>query len=260
MRMQNLSAIVTGAAQGIGKAFALRFSQEGARVALIDIRGDQAQQVAEEIRNSGGTAMAFTADISDEKAMNELAKTVQENLGSIDVLVNNAAIHYDMQFRNQTIEYLKRVIEVNTLGALITSRAVFPYMKQQRRGSIINISSTAAYQFVTTDALAKDWDIIPSFQYALSKAALISLTKLMAGTLGKYGVRVNCLVPGLTVTEAIQKNLPKELIEELAHSNSMQTKLQPDDITGAAVFLSTTDSQYITGQIIMIDGGLIMPA
>ena len=134
------------------------------------------------------------------------------------------------------------------------------YMKKQKKGSIINISSTAAYQFVTSDAQEKDWDSIPSFQYSLSKASLISLTKLMAGTLGKYGLRVNCIVPGLTVTEAIKKNLPSFLIEELQKSNAMQVALQPYDITGTAVYLSSDDSLYVTGQIIMVDGGLIMPA
>jgi len=258
--MQNLSTIVTGAAQGIGKAFALRFSQEGASVVAVDIREEKVHQTVDEIRAAGGKAIAVVADISDENAMNELAKKVIEEYGRVDVLLNNAAIHYDMQFRNQSIEYLERVIKVNTLGALIASRGVFPYMKKQKKGSIINISSTAAYQYVTSDALEKDWDIIPAFQYSLSKASLISLTKLMAGTLGKYGVRVNCIVPGLTITEAIQKNLPPFLIEELQKSNSMQVALQPYDITGTAVYLSTDDSQFITGQIIMVDGGLIMPA
>lgn len=259
-RLRGLSAIVTGGAQGIGKAFALRFAQEGANVAIVDTRGDQAERVAEEVRTAGVLSRAFVADITDENAMAGMAEAVNDAFGSIDVLINNAAIHYDMQFRNQTIEYLKRVLEVNTLGALIVSRAVFPYMKSRRQGSIINISSTAAYQFVTSDAQEKDWDIIPSFQYSLSKAALIDLTKLMAGTVGKYGIRVNCLVPGLTITEAIEKNLPPALIEELRHANAMGVAMQPADIAGAAVFLATADSQYVTGQVIMIDGGLIMPA
>ncbi len=144
-RLEGRTAIITGGAQGIGRAYCLRFAEEGAAVACVDLREEQAKTVAREIEEAGGRAIALTADITDEEATGEMAARVQSELGSIDCLINNAALYYDQDIFDQSIEYLRKTLEINLIGQLVCARAVFPAMKAQGRGSIINIASTAAY-------------------------------------------------------------------------------------------------------------------
>lgn len=259
MRLAGNVAIVTGAAQGIGRTYAERFAAEGARVVIVDLRHAQAEETASAIRAAGGAAEALEADVSDEEAMNHVAATVLARHGRIDTLLNNAALYGDLDFRDQSIAYLERVFRVNVFGILIASRAVFPQMRQQGSGSIINIASTAAYEFVTEDRLQRDLQSIPNFSYSLSKAGVISLTKFMAGAIGKYGIRVNCICPGMTMSETTKRLLPAELIESHRRAAAMQSTLEPEDIAGTAVYLASPDSRLVTGQTILVDAGFVMP-
>jgi 3-oxoacyl-[acyl-carrier protein] reductase len=254
-RLEGKTAIVTGGAQGIGRAYCLRFAREGAAVAVVDLRDEQAQAVAQEIRDGGGRALALRVDITSEAGTREMAGRVKAEFGSIDVLVNNAALFYDQDIMDQSIEYLRKTLEVNLIGQLICSRAVFPIMKAQRSGSIIHISSTAAYPLPLPPM---PFDNFSSNAYGLAKSGLIYLTKMMARQAGPAGVRVNAIAPGVTMSEATKKIVPDFAIEGLEKGASLGTTLQPEDLTGTAVYLASDDSRLMTGQTLVVDAGVWM--
>jgi len=145
MKLKDKVAIVTGAAQGIGREYALRFVEEGAAVALVDTRYEQAKAVELEITAKNGKALAIAGNVTNEAELAAMAKQVAEHFGRIDALVNNAAIYYDLELGRATLEYGRKVMDVNVFGVMLASWAVFPYMQQQRSGSIINIASIAAW-------------------------------------------------------------------------------------------------------------------
>src|SRR5271166_5421588 len=145
VRLQDQVAIITGGAQGIGREYALRFAREGAAVVVADLRESQAREVEAEIVKAGGRAMAVRADVTDQAQMSEVAGQVAARFGTIDVLVNNAAIYYDLDLTNQSLEYGRQVLDVNLFGIIIAARAVFPWMKRQSSGAIINIATVGAF-------------------------------------------------------------------------------------------------------------------
>ncbi|HJQ82890.1 MAG TPA: SDR family oxidoreductase [Candidatus Binatia bacterium] len=252
-------AIVTGAAQGIGKAYALRFAREGAHVVVADIRDEQAHAVAAECTASGPEALGVRLDVADEASTRAVAGRTLERFGRIDVLVNNAAIYYDLDRTENTLAYFNRVLSVNLTGAWLMSRAVETQMKRQRKGKIVHQSSTAAYLgnvgFVDTDDPEKP---MPPFHYSVAKVGIAGLTKYMAGALGPWGINVNAIAPGVTLTEATRKIVPEELASSLVMFSALRKALQPEDLTGTAVFLASDDSDLMTGQTLVVDGGMIM--
>jgi NAD(P)-dependent dehydrogenase (short-subunit alcohol dehydrogenase family) len=259
MRLENRVAIITGAAQGIGKAYALRFAREGAHVVAADIREDAAAAVAEECSRLGPDALAVPVDVSDEASTRALAERTRARFGRIDVLINNAAIYYDLDRTQNTLEYFNRVLAVNLTGAWLMSRAVEPTMKRQRKGKIVHQSSTAAYlsNVGMVDTENPD-EPMPPFHYSVAKVGLIGLTKYMAGALGPWGINVNAIAPGVTMSEATRKIVPEEMASALVMFSAMRRPLQPEDLTGTAVFLASDDSDLMTGQVLVVDGGMIM--
>jgi NAD(P)-dependent dehydrogenase (short-subunit alcohol dehydrogenase family) len=255
MRLAGKVAIVTGGAQGIGRAYCLRFAKEGAAVAIIDIRGDQAEGVAREIREKGGRAVAFAKDITDESAMQGVAERVNKELGRVTTLVNNAALYYDQNLADQSIAYLRKNFEINLIGQLVVARAVFPAMQAAKSGSIINIASTAAYPLPLPPMPG---DNFSTSAYGVTKAAVIHLTQQMAKFGGQYGIRVNAIAPGITMSEATVKIVPEFAVTGLAQASPLGRTLQPDDLTGAAVFLASEDSALMTGQVLVVDAGVWM--
>jgi len=256
VRLDGQVAIITGAAQGIGREYALRFSREGAAVVIADLREDQARGVANQIAGAGGRALAIRADVTSEQQMKAVADSTVEKFGRIDTLINNAAIYYDLEATNQSIEYGRKVLDVNLFGVLITSRAVFPHMRQRRRGSIINIASTAAYPFQVPSSA--DLETIPIVYYGLSKSGVVFLTKEMAYQVGRYNIRVNAIAPGLTLSDASLKLVPEPFVSFIRSQSSLGRENQPVDLTGTAVYLASDDSASMTGQTLVVDNGRIM--
>jgi NAD(P)-dependent dehydrogenase (short-subunit alcohol dehydrogenase family) len=256
MRLKDKVAVITGAAQGIGRAYALRFAQEGAAVALLDKRVEQVDAVQKEI---GAKALALGCDVTNEKQMDEVARQIQDRLGRIDVLINNAALYYDIDLADASIAYGRKVMDVNLFGVLTASWSVLPYMMRQTSGSIINISSNAAWPGIAARgakfASVSENNVRRAYYYGLSKAAVVHLTQAMAIDFGPYNIRVNALVPGVVMSEATKKALPEQFIGALKEQAVLGTLMQPEDVVGTAVFLASDDSRLMTAQVVVVDAG-----
>ena len=252
-RLDGRVAIITGAAQGIGRCYALRFAREGARVVCADLNAAGARAVAAEC---GGDAVGLEVDVASEESANALAAAVRERFGRIDVLLNNAALYHDLDRQENTLAYFNKVLSVNLTGVWIMSRAVESTMKRQHKGKIVNQASTAAYIANTGMVDTENPDAhMPSFNYSVAKTGVVGLTKFMAGALGPWGVNVNAIAPGITMTEATKKIVPEQIAKQLVMFTALRKPLQPEDLTGTAVFLASEDSDLMTGQTLVVDGG-----
>jgi len=259
MRLKDKVAIITGGSQGIGRAYALRFAREGAKVAVADIREDQARQVVDEIHALGSDGLALRVDVSQEDDTKRMAAQTAERFGRIDVLINNAAIFYDLAREDHSLAYFNKILSVNLTGVWLCSRAVEPYMKRQHKGKIIHQSSTAAYMGNVGAVDTTDPDRpMPPFHYSVAKNGVSGMTKYMAGALGPWGINVNAICPGLTLTEAAKRVVPEEMLQMLPMFTALKRALAPEDLTGTAVFLASDDSDLMTGQVLVVDGGMIM--
>lgn len=259
MRLKDKVAIITGAGQGIGRAYANRFVREGAKVVVAEINEEWGRRTQAELEAAGGDALYVKVDVSDEASAKEMAAKAHARFGRIDILLNNAAIFFGMSREDQSLAYFNKILSVNLTGVWICVRAVEPYMKRQRKGKIINQSSSAAFMgntgFVETDDPDRP---SPPFHYSVSKIGVIGLTKYFAGSLGPWGINVNTIAPGVTMTEATKSVVPEEMISALVMYTAMRKALQPEDLTGTAVFLASDDSDLMTGQCLVVDGGMFM--
>jgi 3-oxoacyl-[acyl-carrier protein] reductase len=250
MRLEGKVSIITGAGQGIGEAYARRFAAEGARVIVVDVNADKGAAVARDL----GAAFE-RVDVSSESETQRLATSVRERFGRIDVLINNAAIFYGIDNRDTSYAYLRKIFDVNYFGAWLMSRAVFPHMRDGGGGSIINQSSGAAY---IHPEMPIEGDL-PSFHYSVTKAALNAMTHYMAGCVGRFGIRVNAIAPGPTMTDATRQIVPEHFLDMIVQFQmAIHRPLEPDDLTGTAVWLASDDAKMVTGQVIPVDGGMIM--
>jgi NAD(P)-dependent dehydrogenase (short-subunit alcohol dehydrogenase family) len=252
MRLKDKVSIITGAGQGIGEAYAIRFAKEGAKVVVADINEEKGRAVAAAI---GGDAVFERLDVSSEEDTKRLAKAVHDRFGRIDVLINNAAIFYGIENFNSSFEYLKKIFDVNYFGTWLMCRAVFPYMEQQNSGCVINQSSSAAWMHPNMPMP----DGLPSFHYSVTKAAINAMTHFMAGSVGVCGIRVNAIAPGPTMTDATKMVVTPDVMEMIVNMMmAIKRPLEPDDLTGTAVWLASDDAKMVTGQCIPVDGGMIM--
>jgi NAD(P)-dependent dehydrogenase (short-subunit alcohol dehydrogenase family) len=259
MRLKDKVAIITGAGQGIGRAYANRFAREGARIVVAEINEEIGRRTEQEIKATGAEALFVKTDVSSEASTKAMAAAAAERFGTVDILMNNAAIFYGLDREDHSLAYFNKILSVNLTGVWLCIRAVEPYMKRQHKGKIINQSSSAAYMgnvgMVDTSDPEKP---SPPFHYSVAKMGVNGLTKYYAGALGPWGVNVNALCPGVTMTEATKSVVPAEMIDMLVMFTALRKPLQPDDLTGTAVFLASEDSDMMTGQVLVVDGGMIM--
>lgn len=248
MRLKDKVCIVTGASKGLGQAFCLKMSSEGARIVAAATSGGVDDTVAA-VREQGGDALGLRVDVSKEEQCLAMARQVLERFGRIDVLVNNAAVYYGIgrkSFMEIDPAEWDRVMAVNVRGPWLCSRAVFPYMKEMGRGKIINLASEVF--FTGSNNLA---------HYVASKGGVIGLTRALAREAGPYGICVNAVAPGFTDTEASRTLMPQIEKYDVA-PNCLKRLGAPEDLAGAILFLASEESNFITGQTILVDGGRVM--
>jgi len=256
-RLQDRVAVITGAGQGIGLAYAERFLAEGAKVVVAELSEERAASAMESLAGKGEAVFVRT-DISDPDSTEACAKAAKDAFGSLDILLNNAAIYHDIDNADASYEYLQKIFSVNQHGTWLMSRAAAPYMVEQRRGRIINQSSGAAYSYMFPPM--DEFHGLGNFSYSITKWGIVGLTKFMAAQLGQYNITVNCIAPGVTMTEATKKVVPEMFIGGMTAMTAMKQTLEPEDLAGAAVFFAGDDAKFCTGQTLVIDGGLSMPA
>ena len=249
MQLRDKVVIVTGSARGIGKVYSKAIAAEGGKVVVSDILDGEG--TVKEIRDAGGEAFYVQTDVTDEASVEHLAGAAQAEFGRIDGLVNNAALFADMRyatFDQVTVEEWDRMMAVNVKGVWLASRAVYPHMKEQGSGKIINI--TSGVPFKGTPVFA---------HYTVSKGAVITLTRVLARSMGKDGICVNAVGPGLTRSESLAAARGDELMEAdeklQVATRAIPRGQVPEDITGAIVFFLSDEADFITGQTLVVDGG-----
>ena len=242
-------AIVTGAAQSIGVAYARGLAAAGAKVSIADL--EPADAVVRAIRDAGGEAMSQICDVSDPKAVAKLIRSTDEVYGGVHILVNNAALAARLVHRpleELSSEEWDRVFAVNVRGTFECVKAALPVMRRQGYGKIINISSGTVFKGVTY-----------MLHYVATKGAVIAMTRSMANELGKDGIRVNAIAPGLTSTDFLKsRNDIADYLVTMAKSRAIQREEVPEDLVGACLFFASPESDFISGQTLVVDGGQVM--
>lgn len=252
MRLKDKVTIITGAAQGIGATFAAGFAKEGATILIADILDGKG--VAKSIEKVGGKAIFVRTDVTKQNECDALAKAASDRFGSIDILINNAAIFGDLvtgPFMEIGDEEWRRVMDVNAGGPFRCTKAVFPYMKD-KGGKIVNVSSAIIFEGMPG---------LP--HYVASKGAVMAFTRCMARELGGFNINVNAIAPGFTHSAGGDKLAQKTMIDVSLEDiqmpmRSLKRTTYPEDLVGTAVFLASEESRNITGQLIVVDCGLVL--
>jgi 3-oxoacyl-[acyl-carrier protein] reductase len=251
MRLKDRVAIVTGGGVGIGRAYSLGLAKEGGKVIVADIQEGEAQKVADEIKRAGGEALAVPVDVTSVEKTRAMAGAALQKYGRIDILVNNAGLYSVIKkkpFMELTAEEWDKVMAVNVKGLFLCVQAVYPAMKKQGKGKIVNISSGTALGGT------------PFYiHYVSSKAAVIGFTRALAREIGPDNIAVNAITPGLTLSGPQQAGaLTPEQLKDRRSRRCFQRDEYPEDLVGTVIFLSSDESDFITGQTINVDGGLNM--
>lgn len=252
MRLEGKVALVSGAAGGMGATEAALFAEEGAAVVVGDIEAVAGEEVVTSITSKGATASFIALDVTREESWRRVVEETVDRFGSLDVLVNNAGTGSRSSFEDTPLEEWNRVNDVNLTGTFLGIRAVLPVMKGQRSGSVINVSSVMGM----LGAVYPDLSEAQAPAYAASKAAVRLLTRTAAAQYARYGIRVNTVVPGFTMTEMGRSSWedPERRSLFLPHI-PMQRWAEPEEIAKAVLFLASDDSSYVTGSDLVVDGG-----
>jgi 3-oxoacyl-[acyl-carrier protein] reductase len=245
-------AIITGASRGLGKEFALRFAEEGAKLLLTTTNMERAEETAKEIKAKGGEVAFVKTDISVASDVQKIADKVMELYGKVDILVNNAAIWFGIRAKPWHIwteEEWNRIFDVNVKGTWLVCKVIAPIMIEQKKGKIINIASNVARVGGA-----------PFFMpYACSKGAIYTMTHALAHALGPSNINVNAVAPGFTATEAsIDMSNGDTSFDTAKSGQSLQRREEPKDLVGATLFLASSDADFVSGQVIYVDGGTVM--
>jgi 3-oxoacyl-[acyl-carrier protein] reductase len=237
-------AVVTGAGGGLGSATSLRLAEEGARVVVNDVNGESAQRIAAAVRASGGEAIVHLADVGDPVAAQKLIDTAVWTWGGVDILVNNAGFPRDYPITEMPLEAWRLVLNVCLNGTFYCSQAAARHMVPRRSGKIISISSRA-------------WHGNPGqVNYSAAKAGIVGFTRALAKELGRYGINVNCIAPGLILHEGIAR-IPnaEKFVQRFIDASPLGRAGEPVDIANAVVFLASEESSYVTGEVLHVSGG-----
>ena len=260
MRLETEVALITGAGRGIGRATAIRFAEEGAKVVVCDIDDDAARQVASEIVSRGGDAIAFKCDVSDRESVRKMVDSAVGRFGGVTILVNNAGLTRDALVQNMTTEQWNTVFDICVRSIFNCVQAVSKYlMKARSGGKIVNVSSVSGQ--VGT---------IGQFNYSAAKSAVIGCTKALAKEWARYGVTVNCVAPGFIETRLTEEKetgtivmgervgIPKKVRERLLEEIPMRRMGEPLEVANAILFLASSEADYITGHVLNVNGGYYM--
>jgi 3-oxoacyl-[acyl-carrier protein] reductase len=250
-RLEDRVIIVTGGAQGIGRAYCEGLVAEGASVVIADIDGKRAEALADQLGEGGAKALAIPTDVTREDATEQMARRTVERFGRIDGLINNAAMYQrpavsHVRFEELSVDEWDRVMAVNLRGTFLAAKAVVGQMKQQRSGKIVNVSSTTALKGSPFFA-----------HYVASKAGVIGFTRVLARELGEFNINVNALAPGLTASIEDESEEEMGKYQGTAQTRSLKRVEKPADLVGTAIFLCSSDSDFITGQTIAVEGGAV---
>jgi len=244
VRLKDKVAIVTGAANGIGRAVAETFAREGARVVLADLKEEDVERAAAAIREKGGEAHGFACNVADRGQVERLMAETVKRCGRIDIVVNNAGITDDAQLVKMTEEQWDRVIAVNLKGVFLVGQAAARIMKEQGSGVILNASSVVGL-----------YGNFGQTNYAAAKWGINGMTKTWAKELGKYGIRVNAVAPGMIAT-AMTEKMPGRILEMMKQKAVLGRLGTPQEVANAYLFLASDEAGFITGAILSVDGGM----
>ncbi|MDF2723794.1 MAG: short-chain dehydrogenase/reductase [Paenibacillus sp.] len=249
--MHHQSALITGAGSGIGEAAALLLGQRHARVAVLDIDGKQAERVKDAIVQAGGEAMALRADVGSELDMKRAIEAVYARFGSLDVLVNNAAVQIMGALHECTEEQLDAMLRVNVKGMVFGCKHALPIMMEQKKGAIISVSSVLG--------VVGDPDL---GVYGATKGAMLALTRSIATAYGPYGIRANCICPGDVSTPMVKQYFdfqsdPAQAREQVNREYPLRRIAEPEEVARAIAFLASDEASFVTGGPLFVDGGLM---
>jgi NAD(P)-dependent dehydrogenase (short-subunit alcohol dehydrogenase family) len=247
-RLDGKTIVVTGAGRGLGRAFAEHALREGARVVLAEISQEWLENTAQELLAQGADIIAVQTDITSEQSLANLANIIQEKWGTVDGLVNNAAIASGIggkRYDEIPTDVFDKVLNVNIKGTWLAIRAIVPLMRPTGKGKIVNLASDTAL-----------WGAPVLLHYVASKGAIIAMTRSLARELGDYNIAVNCIAPGLTLTEATETVAPARH-QLYMEGRAIKRQQFPQDVTGAAMFLLSDDADFITGQVLAVNGGFV---
>lgn len=246
MRLKDKVAVVTGSTRGLGRAIAERYAEEGARVVLIDRSGDTLQGAVAEMKEKYNQVYGYVMDVTDRQQVRSVFQQIVEDLGTVDVLVNNAGITADAQLYKMTDEQWDNVINVNLTGVYNCSKEAVNIMRSKEYGKIINISSVVGL-----------YGNFGQTNYAATKSGVIGMTKSMAKELGRKNINVNAVCPGFIETEMTAK-MPEKVLDMMKEKAPLYRLGKPMDVANACLFLASEESSFVTGAVVSVDGGLVL--